>query len=266
LNPAVRITLLAACLAGIFAANYRTSFIAVAPIAFGFFVFGIASRVKPGRRLAASLIGLIAMVGGFLAANVVLADRLKDINAVTDGSEALIRPSEEFTVADQKVLSGRLYIWSRYLEEYESASDTRLLLGFGSDSWVDTFGVYAHNTVVSYLYEFGLAGAVLVVLVWLGMLVRAMRVRDWALRGQLLCAHVGFVLLNMATMPFWQIEGLILYGILCGYTVCMSSARVHRPRPVPDKAAPLGGIPQRWVGGSRPVRPRRRPPPLGASE
>ena len=33
----------------------------------------------------------------------------------------------------------------------------------------------------------------------------------------------------MATMPFWQIEGLILYGVLCGYTVCMSPSRVRKP-------------------------------------
>ena len=26
----------------------------------------------------------------------------------------------------------------------------------------------------------------------------------------------------MATMPFWQVEGLILYGLLCGYTYSAS--------------------------------------------
>jgi len=228
-NPAVRLFLLVACLAGIFAANYRTSFIAVAPIAFGYFVFGTARTVSKGRRLAVSLFGLIVMVGGALAANVALSERLHDIGTLTEGADTLIRPAEEFTVADQKLLSGRLYIWNRYLESYAAGDDQRLLLGFGPDAWVDTFGVYAHNTMVSYLYEFGLVGACLIVLVWLGMLWRAAQIRDWPLRGQLLSAHVGFILLNMATMPFWQIEGLIFYGVLCGYPVSLSAVQARKP-------------------------------------
>jgi hypothetical protein len=261
LNSALRIGLLVVSLAGIFAANYRTSLVAVAPLAFGFFVFGIARSIRPGRRLVASLIGLIAMTGGFLAAEVVLADRLKDIGAVADDHVPLLRPSEEFTVADQKVLSGRIYIWNRYLEEYRAGSDPHLLLGFGPDSWEETFGVYAHNTIISHLYEFGFIGAALVVFVWLGMLIRALRVRDWALRGQLVCAHLGFILLNMATMPFWQIEGLILYGILCGYTVCMSPSTIRRRQAILDRAASMGRSPDRWVSGRPSPRPRRVRPP-----
>ncbi len=37
-------------------------------------------------------------------------------------------------------------------------------------------------------------------------------------KGKLLAAHASFLLLNMATMPHWTIEGNILYGIICGYT------------------------------------------------
>ncbi|MDP3736296.1 MAG: O-antigen ligase family protein [Hyphomonadaceae bacterium] len=229
LNPVVRLFLLVVCLAGIFAANYRTSFIAIAPIAFGYFVFGAARAAKPARRILISLVGFIVMAGGFVAANVLLAERLNDVAIAAGETDDLIRPTEEFTVADQKLLSGRLYIWNRYLEGYGAGDDKTLLLGHGPDSWVEPFGVYAHNTIVSYLYEFGLVGATLIVLVWLAMLGRALSIRDWALRGQLVCVHIGFFLLNMATMPFWQIEGLILYGVLCGYTVCMSPSRVRKP-------------------------------------
>lgn len=252
LNPAVRLFLLIACLAGIFAANYRTSFIAVAPIAFGYFVFGAARAARPARRILISLLGFIVMAGGFVAANVLLSDRLNDVAVAADESE-FIRPTEEFTVADQKLLSGRLYIWNRYLEGYEAGDDKNLLLGYGPDAWVEPFGVYAHNTIVSYLYEFGLLGAVLIVLVWLAMIGRALRIRDWALRGQLVCVHIGFFLLNMATMPFWQIEGLILYGVLCGYTLCLSPLRARRPMirhytpPTPMKK-----VPDWWKDPARP--------------
>lgn len=258
LNPMLRIFLLVACLAGIFAANYRTSLIAVAPIAFGYFVFGAARAASRGRRLVVSLIGLIAMVGGAMAANIALSERLNDITVAAAETDDLIRPPEEFTVADQKLLSGRLYIWNVYLDGYSAGDDKQLLLGYGPDAWVETFGVYAHNTIISYLYEFGLLGALLIVLVWIGMLVRTMRIRDWPLRGQLFSAHIGFVLLNMATMPFWQVEGLILYGVLCGYTVCLSPARVRKPllnhyTPEPK----LKKVPDWWKDPAAPPAPAK---------
>ena len=232
-NPVVRILILSACVAGIFAANYRTSLLALAPLLFGYFVFGAAQAMGRGRRVIVSLVGLLVMAGGVVAANMIMSERLADLNTVTSETDDLIRPPEEFTAAERKLLSGRLYVWNQYLDEYSGGADQQLLLGYGPDSWIDTFGLYAHNTIVSYLYEFGLAGAVLIVLIWMAMIWRALQVRDWALRGQLLCAHVAFILLNMATMPFWQIEGLILYGLLCGYTVCVSTAQARgQPRPV----------------------------------
>lgn len=228
-NTAWRLFILVACIAGIYAANYRTSFIALAPIAIGYFVFGAVQSIPRRWRLTISLMGLVAMVGGLIAANVLLSERLRDISLVASEADSLIRPPEDFSVADQKVLSGRLYIWNRYIDGYAAGSDRERLIGYGPDAWVDVFGVYAHNTIVSYLYEFGLVGAILIVVVWLGMLIRTMRIPDWPIRGQLVCAHLGFILLNMATMPFWQIEGLIFYGILCGYTVSLSPTRVRRP-------------------------------------
>lgn len=230
INPVVRLLLLAACLAGIFAANYRTSLIALAPLAFGFFVFGIARGAGRGRRVIVSLIGLLAMAGAAVAANMVMADRLADLNTVAAETDDLIQQPEEFTAAERKLLSGRLYVWNEYLDEYSRGTDRELLLGFGPDSWIDRFGLYAHNTIVSYLYEFGFVGAALIVCIWLGMIWRTFRIQDWALREQLICAHVAFILLNMATMPFWQIEGLIFYGLLCGYTLSVSPAPATRPQ------------------------------------
>jgi hypothetical protein len=265
LNPAVRLTLLVACLAGIFAANYRTSLIALAPIAFGYFVFGVARRAHSSQRVVFSLIGLIVMAGAATAANYAMSDRLADLSMMATESGDLLRNPDEFTVAERQLMSGRLYIWNRYIEEYQSGNDLQLLLGFGADAWMEVFGVYAHNTLVSYLYEFGLVGAVLIVLIWLAMIAQALRIRDWALRGQLVCTHVGFILLNMATMPFWQIEGLIFYALLCGYTVCAA------PGLAPQQAPPYRA---RWTArhlnegrrestdsGDKPAFRRLRSPP-----
>jgi hypothetical protein len=224
LNPVARLALLGAALAGVFAANYRTALIAIAPIAFGYFVFGAARAAGKGRRLLISVLGLLMMSGAVIVANIAMSDRLADLGAIAGDTGDLIRSPDEFTASERELMSGRLYLWNAYFDEYRSGSDAELLIGNGADAWVDVFGLYAHNTIISYLYEFGLAGAVLLVLVWLAMIVRALRIRDWALRGQLVCAHIGFVLLNMATMPFWQIEGLIFYGLLCGYTCSAAPA------------------------------------------
>jgi hypothetical protein len=250
LNPALRLTLLVACLAGIFAANYRTSLIALAPIAFGYFVFGVAREARRGQRIVFSLIGLLVMAGAAVAANLAMSDRLADLSMVATETSDLVRNPDEFTVAERELMSGRLYIWNRYFDEYRAGTDLQLLLGFGADAWMEMFGVYAHNTLVSYLYEFGLVGAGLIVLVWVAMIVRALRVRDWTLRGQLVCTHIGFVLLNMATMPFWQIEGLIFYALLCGYTVCVSPGSAREGR---AKGASLTMTPYRVRWAAKPL-------------
>lgn len=225
LNIFARQAILGACLIGILAANYRTSLIAVAPIAFGYFVFGAARSVAPGQRILISLAGLIVMAGAMVGASFLMADRLSDLSVLADGMGDLIRSPDDFTMTERDLMSGRLYLWNAYFDTYRAGNDVQLLLGNGADSWIDVFGLYAHNTLVSYLYEFGIVGTALIVLVWLAMLARAFRITDWALRGQLVCTHIGFILLNMATMPFWQIEGLILYALLCGYTYSASIAR-----------------------------------------
>ncbi len=233
LNLVARLILLGVCLVGIFAANYRTSLIALVPIAFGYLVFGAAGSASKDKRVLVSLVGLLVMASAVVAANFMMSDRLADLGTVADGTGDLIRSPDEFTASERKLMSGRLYLWNSYFDEYRAGTDVQLLLGNGADSWVDVFGLYAHNTLVSYLYEFGIAGTMLLLLIWLGMIVRACGIRDWALRGQLVCCHIGFILLNMATMPFWQVEGLIMYGLLCGYTFSASLApAVALARPV----------------------------------
>ena len=192
-------------------------------------MFGAARSARKGQRVLISLFGLLMMAGAIVAANFVMSDRLADLSAVAGGTGDLIRSPDEFSASERELMSGRLYLWNAYFDEYKAGTDTQLLIGRGADAWVEVFGLYAHNTLVSYLYEFGLIGTLLLVLVWLSMIARALRVQDWALRGQLVCAHVGFVLLNMATMPFWQLEGLILYGLLCGFTYAASLGPAFAP-------------------------------------
>lgn len=229
LNPAVRAGLLTACVIGIFAANYRTSLIALAPIAIGFLTFSTTRSFTSRQRMFVGATTLLCAVGLTVIAAWALRERMADI-AVAAGSDAMFKPPGDFNDTERALFSGRVYLWSLYLDAYLAGDDLRILFGFGPDAWVNVFPKYAHNTIISYLYEFGALGAILIVLVWTTMLARARAIPDPWMRGQVIFAHIGFIVLNFATMPHWQLEGLILYGLLCGYTIALTSpARIVRP-------------------------------------
>lgn len=216
--------------AGILLANYRTTLMAAAPIAaYQFVAQGVRSFV-PRQRFVVFCAMFPAAILVFMAFADALAERFSDIGAVLDSGGALLQTQNEFDAEEQALFSGRIYIWSGYVTSYLQGSQLQLLLGLGPDSWEAEFPHYAHNTVISYLYEYGLFGAAAVVSVWLTFLVRALRAPA-GLRGSLLSAHASFLILNMATMPHWLIEGDILYALICGYTLYATrSAPAAAPR------------------------------------
>ena len=89
------------------------------------------------------------------------------------------------------------------------------------------FTTYAHNTFISYLYEFGLFG--LAGLVWIlsSNFLTALRVRDNR-RLVLVACHIGFIVLNLATMGIWTLEGAVLYGLLLSQTWYLDAIRAVR--------------------------------------
>src|SRR3546814_17388725 len=84
------------------------------------------------------------------------------------------------------------------------------------------------------------------------MAVQALKARRHE-RLTLSAGHWIFFILNLATMPFWQVEGLALYGLLCGYT--LFSARVAA---LSRRGAGSGSI--RPASRNRYARPGIRPP------
>ena len=115
-------------------------------------------------------------------------------------------------------MSSRPYIWSTYIYAYADAAPLQKLIGMGPDSWEGKMENYAHNTLISFLYELGLAGVAAILLLW-GTMFRLAWTADARSRNLLLGGHASFLVLNLATMAHWQVEGNILYGLLCGYTI-----------------------------------------------
>jgi O-antigen ligase len=190
--------------------------------------FGTLRRFSPPDR--PFLIIVLCLVGATLlyAAGVAMQGRFDDLFMTLAKSPELIKPPEQYTGAETELLSARAIIWSRYITAYLNGSLTNLVLGYGPESWEDTFTLYAHNTFVSALYEIGALG--LISLIFLFALCFRLAFRTARDRRVLIVsAHTGFLLLNLATMPLWMIEGNVLLAFTLAYTMHKQTVR-GRPR------------------------------------
>lgn len=220
----MRVSLIVGSFVGIYLTDYRTTMLAVLPLA-ATFVLLTVPRAFPSEQRAFVKIGVVVMGALLIYVGAVAGgSRFSDLASLGKGS-ALIRPPETFTYEDQRVLSARPYIWSQYIYAYADAPRLQQVIGHGPDSWEGRFPLYAHNTVVSFLYEVGALGVAALLFLWLMMARLAFGVARPD-RQILIAGHASFFLLNMATMPHWQIEGNIFYGLLCGYTI--AKARLAR--------------------------------------
>ena len=213
-----RTLLLAIIFTALIFANYRTAVLASLPILAMHLIFGsastvradMASYVRTGALLAAFVIGI------FLTT--LLSQRMADLSVVLSSPGGLIKPPTEFGSEDRGLLSGRIMIWSDYIFTTVRSDISHLMFGFGPDGWQKSFSLYAHNVYVSYVYEVGFFGTAVYIYLtlhffWLAATAR--RDKRWQLMGM----HVSYGLLCLGTMPTFTIEGVMLYAVICGYTV-----------------------------------------------
>ncbi|WP_114946218.1 O-antigen ligase family protein [Microvirga calopogonii] len=213
-------------MAALLLANYRTSLLASLPIIATTIFFGTLRRFSPSDR--PFLIIVLCLAGATLlyAAGVAMQGRFDDLFTALARSPELIKPPEQYTRAEGELLSARAIIWSRYISAYLNGSLTNYMLGYGPESWEDTFTLYAHNTFVSALYETGSIGLVSIVLLFALLFRLAFRTTRNH-RTLIVSAHTGFLLLNLATMPLWMIEGNVLLALTLAYTMYRQAARRH---------------------------------------
>jgi hypothetical protein len=203
--------------AGLALANYRTTILAaILPIVSLALAKAVGNFVPKQRGPAfvfLSTLSIVAMIGIVQLVH----DRFADLGDALVRGVSLIQPPEYFTREEHLLFSGRAYIWSLYIDAYLRGDLFQILFGFGPDSWVGRFPLYAHNTFIGQLYELGIAGVA--ALVWLmGANVVKAAYTGGNSRLLLLSCHIGFIILNMATMGLWTLDGDILYGLLLGHT------------------------------------------------
>ncbi|MFC3786581.1 hypothetical protein GGR90_002872 [Sphingopyxis italica] len=247
---AVRIAFLSVTLIAILLAGYRTTILALAPLALAVFLGGLTMSVRRDQRGAMAVTATVAGVLLFAIAALLYRESFADLAAFLADPAALIKPPRDFDLLERQVMSGRPLIWSSYIYAWADGTPLQHLFGLGPESWEGVFKVYPHNTLVATLYELGWFGVAAMIALWTVMFVAAASARGD--RFQLIAAHFAFFLLNMATMPFWQVEGLAFYGLLCGYTVHAARAAARRgAAPARRDRLSHGMLESRWSLGKR---------------
>lgn len=235
---------LALVLYGVFSiilANYRTTVIAALPVLLVTAAL-LGARVTPIRARGALLVAATTiMLAAIVMAPSILPDRYADVLRVFTEAELITKDPDHFTRIDRTIFSGRVQLWLYYVQGWWAGDIHQLLVGHGPLSWERSFAIYAHNTWVSWLYEFGLIGVVVVSYMVFYNLRLATHLPDRRLAWILSACLGGFVLLNLATMPLWNIEGLNIFGFLLGYTWHAAGLR-QNPAPTLSAARPLAVI------------------------
>lgn len=213
----VRTTAIVGGVIGISLADYRTTIVAFVPFMLVCFLVGPLRQLSaPYRAMTLVLFGGVALVTVAVSADGI-GERYGELAEIPDIPGYIVRDPNQFNREQQQLLSGRAYLWSKYIDAWRKGPPHYELIGAGPEARIVTKDRYPHNTLVSALYEYGLIGLLAYTVLLISPMVYALRAAPGD-RARIIAAHVSFFLLNMATMPLWQIEGNILYGLLCGYT------------------------------------------------
>ena len=214
----VRATAIVGAAVGISLADYRTTIVAFIPFMLICFLVGPLRQLSaPYRAMTLVLLGGVAIVAVAISADSI-GERYGELAEIPDVPAYILRDPTQFNREQQQLLSGRAFLWSKYIDAWRRGPPHYELIGAGPEARIMTKDRYPHNTLVSSLFEYGLIGLVAYFILLIFPMIYALGAVAGD-RARIIAAHASFFLLNMATMPLWQIEGNILYGLLCGYTL-----------------------------------------------
>ena len=199
--------------------NYRTSVLAILPLAAIFAYTAMQSKIPHRYRGVFFIAAFFGMSMLFLLASYTMQDRFADVFVFLTSIDDLIKAPFYYSEAEKDIFSARVYLWSMYLYQYANGSLIHQLVGWGPESWSGVFPKYAHNTYVSFLYEYGFVGLLTFLCAAGSFVLQAFKIKNKQFAFTLCSSMVGFLIMNFATMPLWNIEGLILFAILVGNAI-----------------------------------------------
>ncbi|MAI37129.1 MAG: O-antigen ligase domain-containing protein [Alteromonadaceae bacterium TMED7] len=194
--------------------NYRTAILTILPIAAVFYFTLVEQRLKPSQKAPVLVVVSILFFMVFSVLSLTMQERFADVGILLSNLDLIVKAPMYFSDAERDIMSARVYIWSQYINAFINADVVQQVFGFGPDSWKQKFDLYAHNTFVSYLYEYGILGLSSFFLICISVVFQALAIRDGKLSKIIVLSFGGFLTMNLATMPLWNIEGLIFFAIL----------------------------------------------------
>lgn len=203
---------------GIFLTNYRTTIIATLPVVAVLLATMVLNAIRPKYRAPLIIIAAILVIEAIPLALDSLPDRYAEVSNVLEDASVFGKIPLEFTWEERIMFSGRVYLWAEYLYSYDRGTLLQHIIGYGPGEYVGRFRHNAHNTFISYLWEYGALGLIAILVFSIHNIVLVWRVSDMITRWRLLGFNAGIVILSLASMPLWTIEGLIIYAIAIGYT------------------------------------------------
>lgn len=215
----------------LFLVNYRTTMIS-AVIFYAFYLMYLFSINKT--RLSKFVVPaiLFAVLSVSLVSEFNQVDnensRFRDIGLVINKVQYLSDYPEYYSFEEKRYFSGRVYAWNRYLYEYADHGLLENVIGLGMNSWKDYFNKYAHNTFVSAIFEIGIIGLLLLLLFFFKELLTTLTYSSKPDQYLIFGALISFILLNIGTMPLWQIEGILLLVIILTYKDEIENSLVHK--------------------------------------
>lgn len=202
--------------------NYRTTFLAALAFVamYSVFKFLSAKQWQKSITIAAILFAIPALPALLsLISSGSLYERFEEIPVFVEQVGELMVPYDYYYEEDGKFFSGRLMIWNQYITTWSEGTLTEKLLGYGPGSWQDYFTLYAHNTFVSALFEWGVVGLAILLFVFFTVLLRLLKISLHPNGYTAFSILSGFIVLNLATMPLWQIEGMLLFSVLIAVSI-----------------------------------------------
>jgi hypothetical protein len=238
---------------GIFLTNHRTALMGTLPV-IGMMGISVLGHLKAP---ALRVVLVLAMGVGVLAATPfafdAVSERYRAIGEFALNLDKAFADPMTLSESERRLGSGRIGDWSTLLYAWRDGDAVTHLLGFGPE----TVPVQPHNEYVGFLFQFGVIGLALFVVILAWQVVLTFQVKDRILGLRLLACTIGFIVVCFTTNQVWAIEGLLTLAIINAVTwaALPENAAVRTPERA-AAAAPPRKIGARWA--KSPVRQRDR--------
>jgi hypothetical protein len=231
---------------GIFLTNHRTALMGTLPV-FGMMGISMLGHLKaPALRVVVFLaIGVGALAAMPFAFDAV-SERYRAIGEFALNLDKAFADPMTLSESERRLGSGRIGDWSTLLDAWREGDVVTHLLGFGPE----TAPVQPHNEYIGFLFQFGVIGLVLFIVILAWQLVLTFQVQDRILGLRLLACTIGFIVVCFTTNQVWAIEGLLTLAIINAVTWAALQENAGARTPERTATAASRKIGARWAESS----------------